>query len=76
ALYPAIFMIVTDIAALLYVAYVNLFKKLPAAETAQATVAASLIGIICVVLVVAALILVWDGIQALQQARRAKPAEV
>ena len=76
ALYPAIFMIVTDIAALLYVAYVNLFKKLPAAETTQATVAASLIGIICVVLVVAALILVWDGIQALQQARQAKPAEV
>ena len=76
ALYPAVFMIVTDIAALIYVAYINLIKKLPAAETTQATVASALIGIICLVLIVAALVLVWDGIQALQRARRAKPAEV
>ncbi len=76
ALYPAIFMIVTDIAALLYVAYVNLFKNLPAAKTAQATAASALIGIICVVLVIAALILVWDGIQALQRARKPQPAEL
>ncbi len=75
ALYPAIFMIVTDLAALLYVAYVNLVQKLPAAETAQAAVASALIGIICLVLVVAALILVWDGAQALRQARQARPAE-
>jgi carbon starvation protein len=75
ALYPSIFMIVTDIAALLYVAYVNLVRKLPAAETGQAAVASALIGIICLVLVVAALILVRDGVQALQEAREAKPAE-
>lgn len=76
AFYPAIFMIVTDIAALLYVAYVNLIDKLPAAETTEATVASALIGIICLVLVVAALVLVRDGIQALQQARKSKPVEL
>ena len=75
ALYPAIFMIVTDIAALLYVAYVNLFKKLPTAETTQSTFAAALIGIICIVLVLAALVLVRDGIQALQKASRVEPVE-
>jgi carbon starvation protein len=75
AFYPAIFMIVTDIAALLYVAYVNLVNKLPAAETTEATVASALIGVICLVLVVAALVLVWDGIQALQDIRKKKPVE-
>jgi carbon starvation protein len=76
AFYPAIFMIVTDIAALLYVAYVNLFIKLPAAETTQAVIASALIGVICLVLLVAALLLIWDAIQALQRARASKPAEV
>jgi carbon starvation protein len=75
ALYPAIFMIVTDIAALLYVAYVNLIVKLPAAETTQAMTANILIGAICLVLVAAALVLVSDGWKALQEARRPKPAE-
>jgi carbon starvation protein len=75
ALYPAIFLIVTDIAALLYVAYVNLIVKLPAAETTQAMTANILIGAICLVLVAAALVLVSDGWKALQEARRPKPAE-
>jgi carbon starvation protein len=61
ALYPSIFMIVTTIAALLYLAYTN-FKKLVTPNlTAQAAIAAVLIGVIAVVLIVAALILVWDG---------------
>jgi carbon starvation protein len=76
ALYPSIFMIVTDIAALLYIAYTNLFKKLPAAATAQASAAAAIIGIICLILVAAALILIVDAWGAIQKARKVEPAEV
>jgi carbon starvation protein len=68
ALYPAIFMIVTTVAALLYLAYVNLVVKLPAAATVQASLASALVGIICLVLVVAAAVLVVDGWQAIQRA--------
>ena len=78
ALYPAIFMIVTTIAALLYVAFTNLATKLPAAlagGNTQGAIASGLIGLICVVLVVAALVLIWDGWQAIQRARKEAPAE-
>jgi carbon starvation protein len=75
AFYPSIFMIITTIAALLYVAYTNLFKSLPAAKTAQASIAAVLIGIICLVLIVAAAFLIVDGWQAMQRARAKKAAE-
>jgi carbon starvation protein len=75
ALYPSVFMIVTDIAALLWVAYVNLFRTLPAAETAQASIAAVIIGAICLILIAAALVLVVDAWQAIQRARVAKPAQ-
>jgi len=75
ALYPAIFMIVTDIAALLFIAYTNLFKKLPAATTTQASLASAIVGIICLVLVGAAALLIVDGWQAFQRARAEKPAE-
>jgi carbon starvation protein len=68
ALYPSIFMIVTTIAALLYLAYVNFFKALPAAKTAQASIASILVGIIALVLVVAAAFLIADGWKAIQQA--------
>jgi carbon starvation protein len=68
ALYPAIFMIVTTVAALLYLAYVNLFKKLPTAASVQASLASALVGIICLVLVVAAAFLIVDGWQAIQRA--------
>ncbi len=74
ALYPSIFMIVTTIAALLYLAYVNFFKKLPAAETAQAGIAAALVGIIAIVLIVAAGFLIADGVKALQKPPEAKKA--
>jgi carbon starvation protein len=66
ALYPAFFMIVTDMAALIFLGYVNFFKKLPAAETAQATIASLLLGIIAVVLIVAAALLIVDGWKALR----------
>ena len=69
ALYPAIFMIVTTIAALLYLAYVNLLKKLPAATSVQASLASALVGIICLVLVVAAAVLIADGWKAIQKHR-------
>ncbi len=75
ALYPAIFMIITTIAALLWVAYSNLLVSLPQAATAQAALAAILVGVICLVLVVAAVILIADGWQAIQKARKVKPAE-
>jgi carbon starvation protein len=72
ALYPAIFMIITTLAALIYVAYTSLLVSLPQATTAQAAIAAILIGVICLVLVVAAVILIVDGWQAIQRARKAK----
>jgi carbon starvation protein len=76
ALYPAVFMIVTTLAALLYLAYDSFFKKLPAATTAQAGIAAVLVGVIALVLVIAALFLVYDGIKALRKPQEKKaPAE-
>ncbi|NIO71877.1 MAG: carbon starvation protein A [Anaerolineae bacterium] len=75
ALYPAIFMIVTTMAALLYLAYVNLVKKLPAAATVQASIASALVGIICLVLVIAAAFLIVDGWQAIQRAGKEEVAE-
>ncbi|MEW6717097.1 MAG: carbon starvation CstA family protein [Chloroflexota bacterium] len=66
ALYPAIFMIVTDMAALIFLAYVN-FKKLATPEiTTQAFIASILLGIIAVVLIVAAAILIIDAWKALR----------
>jgi carbon starvation protein len=75
ALYPSYFMIVTDMAALIYLAYVNFFKKLPAAETAQAVIASALLGIIALVLIVAAGFLIADGWKALQAPRKEEAAE-
>ncbi len=66
-------MIVTTLAALLWVAYTSLFVKLPQATTAQASIASAIIGIICVVLVVAAVILIVDGWQAIQRSREVRP---
>lgn len=66
ALYPAIFMIITDMAALIYLAYTNFFVKLPDAETSQAVIASALLGTIAVVLIVAAALLIADGWKALR----------
>jgi len=75
ALYPAIFMIVTTMAALLYLAYTNLVVKLPAAASVQAAIASALVGIIALVLIVAAAFLIVDGRQALQRAGKEEVAE-
>ena len=75
ALYPAFFMIVTTLAALLYLAYTNLFIKLPGAATAQAGIASALVGIIALVLVVAAAVLIVDGWKALQKPREKEAAK-
>ena len=65
ALWPSAFMIITTIAALVYLAYTN-FAKLATPEIAvQAFIASLLVGIIAVVLIVAAVILVVDGMKAL-----------
>ena len=70
ALYPSFFMIVTTIAALLFLAYVNFFKKLPAATTTQASIASVLVGLIALVLVVAAAFLITDGWKALGKPKK------
>jgi carbon starvation protein len=75
ALYPSYFMIVTDLGALVYLAYRNFFKVLPAAASAQAGIAAFLVGAIAVVLIVAALVLIADGWQALQKPREEEAAK-
>jgi carbon starvation protein len=75
ALYPSYFMIVTDMGALIYLAYVNFFRKLPAATTVEASIASFLVGAIAVVLVVAAVILILDGWKALRRPREERVTE-
>ncbi len=65
ALYPAMFMIITDMAALIYLAYTN-FTKLGGDLTTEGFIAALILGIIAVVLIVAAAILIFDGWKALR----------
>jgi len=75
AFWPFVFMFITTIAALLWNAYAALVVKLPKA-TGEAFAAQLIIGIVALVLVVAAAILAFDGLRALMQARAAgrKPA--
>jgi carbon starvation protein len=75
ALYPSYFMIVTDMAALIYLAYVNIVKLGTAGITTQGFIAALLLAIIAVVLIVAAGILIADGWKALQAPRKEEAAE-
>jgi len=65
ALYPAAFMIITTIAALVYLAYVNFARLGNPKITTQGFLASLLVGLIAVVLTVAAVILVADGLKAL-----------
>ncbi len=74
ALYPSIFMIVTDMAALIWLAYTN-FAKLAAADTTQALIASLLVGLIAVVLIIAAAVLIIDGVKALQAPRKEEVAK-
>ena len=66
SLYPSLFMLITTLAALILLAY-SQFKALAAAKTSQASLAAILVGIIAVVLVVAAAFLIVDGWAALRK---------
>lgn len=77
-LWPFLFMFITTIAALLYKAYesfiINLGKAAALAEAqkltvAQVMIANVLIGLVALVLVIAALILAWDAYKAFQRYR-------
>ncbi len=77
-LIPFIFMFVTTIAALLYKAYEAFFIFLPRtadpakwkiANVAEYTAAQVIIGLVALILVVAALFLAWDGVKALWRYR-------
>jgi carbon starvation protein len=74
ALYPAIFMIITTLAALIWLAYSN-FMKLPASQTTQAFIASLILGIIAVILIVAALFLIVDAWKALRAERKEAAAK-
>lgn len=85
--WPFVFMFVTTIGALLYKAYEAFFINLPKtadpakyniANVGQYTTAQVIIGLVALILVVAALILAWDGVQAIRRYRAeamAKPAK-
>jgi carbon starvation protein len=84
--WPFVFMFVTTIGALLYKAYEAFFINLPKtadpaankiANVGQYMTAQIIIGIVCLILVVAALILAWDGVQAIRRyrAQAATPAK-
>jgi carbon starvation protein len=70
ALIPSVFMIVTTIAALIYLAYTNIKSLVGGGLTTQNIIAAILVAIIAVVLIVAALFLIWDGAKALLRPRK------
>src|SRR5512136_2817407 len=73
--WPFVFMFITTIGALLYKAYEAFFINLPKtadpvankiASVGEFTAAQVLIGGVCLILVVAALFLAWDGIKVLR----------
>jgi len=83
--WPAIFMFVTTIAALLYKAYEAFFINLPKtadpatykiANVGQYTTAQIIIGVVCLILIAAAGILAWDSFGAIRRfrAKLAAPA--
>jgi len=80
--WPFVFMFVTTIGALLYKAYEAFFINLPKtgdpvankiANVGEFTSAQIIIGITCLILIVAAAILAWDGFQAIRR-NQARPA--
>jgi len=66
ALYPALFMLTTTVAALVLLA-INQFKTMGVAKTGEARTAALLVGLIAVVLLGAAAFLILDGYKALRK---------
>lgn len=75
-LLPFLFMFITTIGALLWKAYESFFKFLPNAETGQAVAANIIIGVVSLILVIAAIMLAWDALQAFRRYREAAPAPV
>jgi carbon starvation protein len=84
-IWPFAFMFVTTIGALLYKAYESFFINLPKtadptkykiANVGQYTTAQIIIGVVCLILIVAAFLLAWDGVQAIRRyrAQAAAPA--
>jgi len=75
--YPAIFMYITTIGALVYTSFTAFVKiargELPADKIAGSAVA----GVIAVFLIVAAILLAWDALRAIVRLRRSQtePAE-
>lgn len=69
AFYPMIFMFVTTIAALLYTSYNLLTKVMSGAVKGEALVGNTLMGIVGIFLVVAALVLAMEGIKAFNRYR-------
>jgi carbon starvation protein len=75
AFYPMIFMFVTTIAALLFTSYNLLINKvLGGAVKGEALVGNTLMGIVALFLVVAALVLAWEGFKAFRRFREVKAA--
>jgi len=81
-LWPFVFMFVTTMGALFYKAYEAFFINLPKtgdpvankiANVGEFTAAQVIIGITCLILIVAAAILAWDGFQAIRR-NQARPA--
>ncbi|MBN1978333.1 MAG: hypothetical protein JW918_13130 [Anaerolineae bacterium] len=75
ALIPAAFMIVTTLAALIYLAYTNFAKLATPGITTQVTIASVLVGVIAVVLILAAVFLIVDGIKALFKPKEKRAPE-
>jgi carbon starvation protein len=85
-IWPFAFMFVTTIGALLYKAYESFFINLPKtadpatykiANVGQYTLAQVIIGVVCLILIVAAAILAWDSLSAIRRyrAEAAAPAK-
>jgi len=81
---PFIFMFITTIGALLYKAYEAFFINLPNVaalaekqklSVGQVTIANVIIGLVALVLIVAAVILAWDAMAAFRRYRAAEPAK-
>ena len=72
AFYPMIFMFITTIAALLYTSYSLLFKVATGAVKGEALIGNTLMGLVGFFLVIAALMLAWEGLKALNRYRAIK----
>jgi carbon starvation protein len=72
---PMVFMFVTTIAALIYTSYSLLYKVLSGAVKGGALVGNTLMGLVGLFLVIAAFILAWEGVKALNKYRSIKAQE-